>query len=506
MTASGFAVFIFRRDLRIVDNAAFSAAVRWCRAEGCKLLTVFMFARDQIDPAKNKYFSHPAVQFMCESLADLDDALHREAGTHLHMYRCNGHTEILARLHQDLAQTGNGNGLKAVFYNKDCSVYARERDGAIQAWCSKHGVLENPSPNETGYIFFKNDYDLVELDEGLLPDGRPYTNLSQYFAKFTKGAVTVRKPEKAMSLKASDFAARIAVDADADMSVKDLDGLYTPLPDIAQRGGRTHGLKILKKIKSDKFADYAAERDFPAVEGTTKASAHLHFGTISVREMYHALLKKKNESLLRELVFRSFYIKIYTSRPELQRGTAFHDAMDKRIPWRSKGSEAGKTDWQAWITGTTGFPLVDAGMRQLAATGWVHNRVRMLVATTATRYFLLDWRDCARFFYSRLVDADTFSNTAGWQWSAGIGPDAAPYFRAPMNPYIQSKKFDPDAVYIKRWVPELANVPAADIHKWDDEKVRNRNAGVAGAYPAPIIGQKEASRRATDVFKKAHAS
>lgn len=473
------ALFLFRRDLRLVDNTALNEAIRLARDNGLKIVPAFVLDTKQINRKTNKYFSNAAVQFMCESLADLDKSL-QKYGTHLHIMQ--GDTLSLLRKVKP----------QIVVFNKDYSVYARKRDAGVQKWCNKHNVLCH------GEI---EDYDLVPLSEGRLPDGRPYTNLSQYFARFTSGSaarpqLTVKEPTS-VSMKPVDFASvNIAC-----LDVSKLEGCYDIMPDLAQHGGRKEGSKVLSRIEHGDYEKYESQRDLPSVEGTTKASAHLHFGTISVREMYWALRTRHgaDHGLIRELVFRSFYIKIYTHNERLQRGEAYNSGMDKHISWNSKDKATGL--WQAWTDGTTGYPLVDAGMRQLKQTGWVHNRVRMLVATVPTRYLLLDWRDCAQFFYTCLVDADTFSNTAGWQWSAGIGPDAAPYFRAPMNPFIQSKKFDVDAVYIKRWVPELAEVSPNDIHRWDEEKIRQKYPTCS--YPAPIIPQKEASRTSVAMFKQA---
>lgn len=487
------ALFLFRRDLRLEDNTALDAALEWARKRDVptKVVCAFAFPEDQINPNKNKYFSNAAVQFMCESLEDLAKNL-EQLGTKLHILQCSSHVDYLRAVSKNVGQKR----LVGVFFNKDHSVYANKRDKEIIVWCKANEIY---CPDDMHDL---HDYDLVKPDEGLLPDGRAYTNLSQYYNKFVKGLLTVDKPKRGDARK-TDF----TILSSSLAGLKDIEWirtLYKQNEELAQKGGRQEGIKILKMIKDGSFAKYGHDRDFPALDATTKSSAHLHFGTVSIREMYWALRDKygADNPLIRELVFRSFYIKIYTHNDKLQRGMAFQDEMDKKVPWISPKSAEGREYWQRWINGTTGFPLVDAGMRQLAATGWMHNRVRMLVATTATRYFMLDWRDCAKFFYSQLVDADTFSNTAGWQWSAGIGPDSAPYFRAPMNPFIQSKKFDEDAVYIKRWVPELADIPAKDIHKWDQQKIRDKYKDTS-KYPAPVIEQKEASRRATETFKNA---
>ena len=473
-------VFLFRRDLRVIDNTALNAAAK----SGSGIVPVFVLTPEQINPSTNKYFSNAAVQFMCESLADLDAALTKlSRGTTGLIILKGTHIETLEILRKAIPT------MSAVFCNQDYSVYAKARDKSIADWCKTHNISFN------GDI---EDYDLVPASQGLLPDGRPYTNLSQYYEKFTKGDLLVRSPATATATpRATDF---VKTGVSARVTIADLSKLYTHSSDLAQQGGRTNGLKVLANIKKGNYKKYNEEHDYPAIEGTTKASAHLHFGTISIREMFHSV--ENNSPLKRELVFRSFYLKIYSLRPELQRGVAFRKELDEHLKKSYVPANSTVPSWKAWTEGKTGFPLADAGMRQLAKEGWVHNRVRMLVAVTATRYLLHDWRDCARFFYAHLVDADTFSNTAGWQWSSGIGPDAVPYFRAPMNPFIQSKKFDNEAIYIKRWIPELADVPAKDIHKWDDEKIRKKYPNCT--YPAPIIAQKEASRRAVTIMKAAH--
>jgi deoxyribodipyrimidine photo-lyase len=458
-------VFLFHRDLRSVDN---TALIRACK-ESDEILAAFVFPPEQIDPSKNAYFSHPAVQFMCESLRELGKTIP------IHFYM----GENVATL-QTIHSTWKFDRL---YQNEDYSVYAKTRDTKIKTWCEK---------NKVEFCSYE-DYGLFPLNAGLLPDGRPYTVLAQFYKRYLK-ELEVRKVD-GFKVDAKKFVKRRVGD---EMPEAGLRSLYEENPHIAQRGGRIEGLKILKRIKE--YKSYKDTRDFPANEnGTTNVSAHLKFGTVSIREMYWACVGAfgtRDHPLIRELIFREFYMKIYALRPEMQRGTAYHAALDKYIPWTYD-----KKLQKAWQTGTTGFPMVDAGMRQLVRENWCHNRSRMLVASVATKYLLLDWRDCARFFYTQLVDADTFSNTAGWGWASSTGVDATLYFRAPFNPFIQSKKFDIDAEYIKRYVQELQDVDAKDIHKWYDPKVRAKYPSVS--YPAPIVDHKQASARALQVFKRA---
>lgn len=458
-------VFIFHRDLRLIDNTALIRAFR----ESDKVLLAFVFPPNQIDPSKNAYFSHSAVQFMCESLAELN----RHVCVHFfHEDYSTALCSIQSRYH-----------FEKLYHNKDYSVYATQRDKDIKTWCASNGV---------DYIDCE-DYGLFSLKEGLLPDGRPYTVLAQFYKRYIKD-LQVRPVDN----YAIDISKVATTRIRGQMNPAKLHILYNSNPHIAQRGGRKNAIAILQQIKQ--FTGYKDTRDIPALEhGTTKMSAHLKFGTVSVREMYWACVKAfktRDHPLIRELMFREFYLKIYAIKPELQRGVAYHARLDKHIPWTND-----ERLWKAWTTGSTGYPLVDAGMRQLLRENWCHNRVRMLVASVATKYYLLDWRRCARFFYTQLVDADTFSNTAGWGWASSTGVDATLYFRAPFNPFIQSKKFDTNAEYIKKYVPELQSVSANHIHKWFDPAVRALYPNTT--YPAPIVDHRKASAHALMVFKRA---
>ena len=473
------AVMLFHRDLRMEDNTALLA----CTGDGHIVVPLFVFPPEQIERNHNPYFSNASVQFMCESLQDLSSELHKKQGSKLLMVKGNT-LDVLDHLYKQLPFTH-------LYMNKDLSVYALERDAKVATWCAKRGVS----------VSVHEDYGLLNSSEGLLPDGRPYTVLAQYYRRFLKD-LHVRKVDSTR-LQRAHFLPRAKFPSLAgEIEAADLRELYEHNVNIKVQGGRRAGLALLSKL--GKHHAYATERDIPALEGTTRASAHLRFGTFSVREMYWELrrLFGSDHPLIRELVFRDFYMKIYTHRPSLQRGEAYRKDMDKTLPWRSPSRA--KREWRAWTTGTTGFPLVDAGMRQLLHEGWMHNRVRMLVASVATRYLYLDWRACARFFYQHLVDADPFSNTAGWQWAAGIGVDSAPYFRAPFNPFLQSKRFDREADYIKRWVPELRDVKPEHIHRWGEDAIRAMYSHID--YQHPIVEQKERSRESLKIWKEAATS
>lgn len=462
------ALFLFHRDLRIEDNTTLLQAIQ----DGYSVLPVFIFPPEQISPKKNPYFSHPSVQFMCESLVDLDQQL-QTYGSQLHLF-LGDNVKTLQSLYKHFP-------FEAVYSNEDYSVYAKERDQQIQTWCDKKGIP----------FVMKEDYGLLPLREGLVEDNRPYLILAQYY----KRVLTKHKIREVQTFRFQrehflkhNFEKRV--------SPSDLGKLYHENPLAAIRGGRTRGKEMLHRIQDLK--DYQDKRNYPALQKTTRASPHLKFGTVSIREMYWTVEKLfgKEHGLIRELVFRDFYMKIYALRPELQRGNALYDALDKKIPWSYD-----KKRFQEWTEGRTGFPLVDAGMRELNTTGHQHNRVRMLCGSVLTKYFLIDWRWGLKYYYTHLVDADIFSNTAGWGFVSSTGPDGVPYFRAPFNPFIQSKKFDLEATYIKQWIPELKDVPPKDIHTWYDPSVRSKYPTIS--YPAPVVDYQKASAQAVAVFKKA---
>lgn len=477
------AIFLFHRDLRLEDNTALCKAIE----DGYQVLPLFVFPPEQIDPRRNRYFCHAAVQFMCECLKGLD-ASFRAMGGSRRLWMFRGDTQTV------LATLVTSVGAQAVYSNEDYSMYARKRDARLKAWCESHGVLWRTA----------EDYGLFGLHEGLVEDDppRPYMVLAMYYKRYLKD-LHVRAPNRHRVSPSDVWAGRDTrvIAEGTEVRVEELDSLYTPVSDPIAHGGRKEAQGLLRRVAQGGFRNYAATRDLPALaHGTTRASPHLKFGTMSIREFYGACTQgagSRDHPLIRELIFRDFYMKIYGLRPELQRDVALMDGLDKAMPWRYD-----KTAFRAWCEGRTGYPLVDAGMRQLAATGWMHNRVRMVVGTFLTKYLLIDWRWGLRHFARQLVDGDAYSNAAGWQWCASVGADAQPWFRAPMNPFLQSQKYDPDARYIQRWVPELRGVQVRDIHRWDKAHASYPMVD----YPAPMVEQKEASSRAMRVFKEAFAN
>ncbi len=421
-------IFIFRRDLRTVDNRALSTLIKETKAHN--IFPVFIFNPEQIWAKNNSYFSNNAVQFMIESLRDLE----KDIGIN---YYEGDDIQVLNDLHKKYK-------IGTIAFNKDYTPYAIRRDKKIADWCEQHGIN----------LVMEEDYTLFKMGSILNGSGKPYQIFSAFYRSCLKHNVV--RP-----LKQNDIRSSVV----RDVKDFDKDRYYEHNPNIAVNGGRAEGLKRLK-LKA-KFKNYDKTRDYPALDSTTKLSAYIKFGCVSIREVYYAF--KKNRGLVRELIWREFYATILYHFPHIL-GQSFKSKYND-IRW------SGNREWFAlWCEGNTGFPLVDAGMKQLNETGWMHNRVRMIVAMFLTKDLLIDWRWGEKYFATKLVDYDPASNNGGWQWSAGTGTDAQPYFRI-FNPDLQIKKYDKDYEYIQRWNPQ-----------WRDIK--------------PIVDHKKRSKVAIMAFKK----
>lgn len=275
-------------------------------------------------------------------------------------------------------------------------------------------------------------------------------------------------------------------------------------PNLADRwpSGEKHALSRLKAFIDNRIADYADHRDTPSLGGTSTLSPPLAAGILSPRQCLHAALAANQNRIdsgkngvvvwIQELIWREFHKSVLVGFPRVSRARAFKQDTE-RIRWKDDGKA-----FKAWCEGRTGYPIVDAAMRQLNATGWMHNRLRMITAAFLTKDLLIDWRKGEAYFASRLIDFDLASNNGGWQWSASTGTDAQPYFRI-FNPTSQSERFDPDGAFIRKWVPELEDLPAKQIHAPADKAGRDLFSGLD--YPDPIVDHAKARDRAIKVFK-----
>lgn len=453
-------LFIFRRDLRLNDNTALLEA---CRTSG-RVIPAFFLDGRLLDPSGNKYRPN-LLQFMFESLEDLDREL-KSKGSRLYIFYGK---DIFSALEKLLGQIN----IDAVFVNEDYTPFSINRDREFDHICRRCNTA------------FHSRFDLLLSSPGevLNSDNEPYRVYSWFFK--TAKALRVRKPE---TNNFTNYYQDNINSAEKSGILKDFLTEHNPM--VAQRGGRKNALRRLYNLSV--FTDYNEKRNFPAEEGTTKLSAHLKFGTVSPREVYREIKNSLdgNNRLINELYWRDFFAHISYFYPHIFTG-AFNRKYED-IYW-----ENDKYKFRKWCDGNTGFPIVDAGMRQLNQTGWMHNRVRMIVASFLTKDLHIDWRWGERYFASKLVDYDPCSNNGGWQWAASTGADAQPYFRI-FNPWLQQKRYDPDASYIKKYLPELGSLVPEDIHDPYGEK-----RYTSTVYPKPIVDHAVESGRAKDYYKTA---
>lgn len=433
MAAGNIAIFWFRRDLRLEDNAGLYHALR----SGLQVQPIFIFDSNILDDLEDKtdkrvLFIHQALEQIQAQLVGLKSSLDVRHGKPL---------EVFSQLLTEYK-------IAAVYTNHDYEPYAGERDAAIAATLKEKGIM---------FHTFK-DQVIFEKEEVVKDDGKPYTVFTPYSRKW--------------KAKLNDFYLKSYPTADY------FNGFHKrspkALPSLEDIGFTAGSFSFPDPELDPKIAKkYTEQRDFPAVRGTSRLGVHLRFGTISIRQLAKQATEL-NETYLNELIWRDFYHMILWHFPRVGKGLSFKPEYDQ-IKWRNNEKE-----FAAWCEGRTGYPIVDAGMRELNTTGYMHNRVRMIVASFLTKHLLIDWRWGEAYFAKKLLDFDLAANNGGWQWAAGSGCDAAPYFRI-FNPYLQTKKFDPDGAYIRKWVPEINEL----------------------TYPRPIVEHELARKRCLDTYAAA---
>lgn len=405
-TKSPISVFWFRRDLRFSDNHGLFQALR----SGFPVLPIFIFDRNILDKLEKPHDLR--VQFIHERLTALQQELKALEST----FRIFYSSPLEAFQELTLAYT-----IDRVYTNHDYEPYAIERDEVIKSFLHDKGIP---------FHSFK-DQVVFEKDEVLKDDGTPYSVFTPYSRKWKQHLTNSTFKEWDSSSLLNQF---IKLKSHSIPSLEEMG---------FSRSSCSYPAQILTAEVVKKYTD---QRNFPAIPGTSKIGIHLRFGTVSIRKVA-AYANKMNETFLNELIWRDFYHMILYKFPHVGKGLAFKKAYDL-IEWRNNEEE-----FAAWCAGQTGYPIVDAGMRELNTTGFMHNRVRMITASFLTKHLLIDWRWGEAWFASKLLDFDLAANNGGWQWASGSGCDAAPYFRV-FNPALQTEKFDKNHAYIQQWVPE----------------------------------------------------
>lgn len=421
-------LFWHRRDLRISDNAGLFKALK----QEKKVQPIFIFDTQILDQLPK---NDQRVLFIHKTIKELS-ASYEKLGAYLWVFQGNP-----AQLIPDLVKQYS---VQKVFCNRDYEPGAIKRDKFI------HEELQNLNCSFSG----SKDQVIFEKEEVVKPDGNPYHVFTPYMKRWKENLTDFHLKSYPVEKYTSNLNA----------------GIETPFPSIAELGFSEEQTQnfpsavILGKI----IQNYHNTRDIPSLEGTSRLSLHLRFGTLSIREIVREA-SSINEKYYNELIWRDFYQMILYWYPR-SIDNAFKSEYD-RIEW-----EFDEVQFQAWCDGKTGYPLVDAGMRELNETGHMHNRVRMVVASFLCKHLLHDWRLGERYFAEKLLDFELASNVGGWQWAAGSGVDAAPYFRI-FNPTSQQERFDPAFEYIKKWVPEFntPNYPKPIVeHKWARERILER--------------------------------
>jgi deoxyribodipyrimidine photo-lyase len=426
------ALFWFRRDLRLDDNVGLYHAIK----NETKLLPIFIFDSDILDRLPKDdprvCFLHQQIEKINQQLAESNKKIHVYHGKPIDIFR----------------KISSAKAVHAVYTNRDYEPYATQRDTEIEALLS-----ENDIPLST-----YKDHVIFERDEVVKSDGTPYRVYTPY------SRVWLDKFDRQEHLKSH--------------RIDDFEKLTNLVdhnnPTLNEIGFTTSQIRAPQYDTSDEIIDqYEARRNTPAVAGTSKVGVHLRFGTLSIRKAVAKALESTNQTFLKELIWREFFMQILWHFPHTE-NKSFKPQYD-RINWRNNTEE-----FKRWCDGETGYPFVDAGMRELNETGFMHNRVRMLVGSFLCKHLLIDWRLGEAYFAKKLLDYEMASNVGNWQWVAGCGVDAAPYFRI-FNPTEQIKKFDKDHAYIKKWVPDYQT----------------------SSYPKQIVDHKMARERCLETYKSA---
>ncbi len=423
-----------RRDLRLDDNAALYYALR----TGVPVLPVFIFDTDILDGLDNK--QDKRVAFIYDTLVSVHGQL-KNTGSGLRVMH--------GRPVDCFKQLADEYDIAAVYTNHDYEPYANKRDEAVADMLRERSIAFHSYKDQV----------IFEQDEVIKDNGEPYTVYTPYSRKWKDKLNSFYLKPYPTEKYQDNFLKQEAVPM---LSLKDIGFEWVDYDMPPAR------------LDKDIAKQYEETRNYPAIEGTTKLSVHLRFGTISPRKLV-AEAKELNPQLLNELIWREFYQMILWHFPQVVT-ESFREEYD-HIAWRNNEQE-----FELWCKGETGYPIVDAGMRELNETGYMHNRVRMIVASFLTKDLLIDWRWGEAYFAGKLMDYDLAANNGNWQWAAGTGCDAAPYFRV-FNPQLQAEKFDPDGAYIKRWVPEYQSLN----------------------YAQPIVDHKVAKDRCIAAYKKALA-
>ena len=455
-------IFIFRRDFRLDDN---TGLIKAC-SESSKVYPIFIVNSKQVSN-HNSYKSSNSIQFMYESLKELEMLLKNK----LTVYNATNGSDI--KIIKSIIKLDKN--INKVYMNQDYTPYSRHREQEIKEFLEKENIE----------LILTEDYTLTPITSVLTDAGTPYTKYTPYHNKAMK--IKVKTPEKFDN----KFFIKLEKLSNGNASgVNVLTKYFTTNSELNVHGGRELALNIINNANN--FNEYAKNRNDLTYK-TTFLSAYIKFGCVSMREIFYGFQQKlpNTSSFFNELYWHDFYAQAIYHYPKVLQGHSMDQRFDK-IKWSGSYSL-----FEKWCNANTGFPVVDAAMKQINTTGYMHNRARMIVASFLVKTLLCDWRWGEKYFAQNLLDYDPCSNVGGWLWTAGGGFDSQPYFRI-FNPWTQSEKFDKNAEYIKHWLPELRDVPAKDIHNWSETYSKYTNTV---KYPSPCVDYSANRIKALDLYK-----
>ena len=459
----------FRNDLRTLDNPALTAAALESQGDviSCFCLTEKQWLKQDMAPIK--------ADFIRRTLDDLSMQL-RKLGIPLRLLRC----ESFDMVPKEIIALADELHCDTIFFNEEYGVNERRRDKHLKELCEAANI------NVRKF----RDQSIIPVGQIRTQQGAPYT----VFTPFKRTWWThLNTAEITLWQAPGGNNQNLCNSPDSSLSLE-----LIPCKDSsAYQAGEDAAHRLLENFVANRGRDYLKHRDFPAIHGTSQLSPYLAIGVLSGKQCLYAALQQRDSQAsfqegldcwINELIWRDFYINILFDFPRVSMHRAFKEETEA-LTWRES-----ETDFLAWCNGRTGIPLVDAAMRQLNQTGWMHNRLRMVCAMFLTKNLLLDWRKGEQYFMQNLIDGYLPANNGGWQWSASTGTDAAPYFRV-FNPVSQSERFDPEGEFIRTFVPELKPLADKKIH----QPLEKRLPGID--YPTPIVDLKSSRQRAIDTFK-----
>ena len=464
-------IFIFRRDYRLRDNIGLMEALKTSK----QVIPIFIFTPEQL--VKNPYKSDNCVQFMMESLDDLDKDL-KSKGSKIWYFYGKPHDVVKSIIKSD-------KDIEGLYVNLDFTPYSKKRDAEIEKVCEQEGVE------------FHSIEDLTMYPIGSIRTGNDevYSKFTPYYNKTKK----IKVPEPINNNYSNYYSNRNKIKGEFKGKKEKF---YKENKNIAVHGGRDNALKILANIKN--FKDYNQTRDCLNIP-TTRLSAYIKFGCVSIREVYHKIKEKlgtKNE-LIKQLHWREFYYNVTDAYPNTLsddwKKKNFKEQYSK-VPWITvdKASTKQKEMFEKWKKGESGIPLIDASMREIRESGFMHNRGRLLVGNFLIKNMFFHWAEGEKYFSQMLCDLDIPNNTQNWLWLSSAGADSVPYFRT-FNVWTQAERYDPNCEYIKKWVPELKDVENEHILKW--YKYYDQYPDVD--YPEPMLDVKETAKKSIAKYKKA---